>query len=241
MIFKSEHMTQASGSIAGVTYSRAKGGTLYRRARAIPVNPQTNNQTQVRDAMTQLVNRWITTLTPAQRTGWNLYGQNTLVTNKLGDAVARSGQNWYIACNVPRVQEDTKLSGGLSIIDDAPAEFDRGDFTTPSISSIDTTLGITLAYTNTDDWANGQEGALLVFMGRPRNPSRLFFKGPYALVGSVIGDPTPPTSPLVINPATTASRAFPLVVGQAVDIVVAVTQTDGRISTRRNLGTTIVT
>lgn len=236
MIFKSEHITQASGSIAGVTYSRAKGGTLYRRARAIPVNPDTTFQTQVRSALTSLVNSWISVVTAAQRTAWNTYGQNVLVTNKLGDSVALSGQNWYIAANTPRLQAITKLSATIAQVDAAPTIFDRGDFTTPTITSADTD-SVNIAFDNTDAWANEDDAALLLYMGRPRNPSRSFFKGPYRLIQAIEGDSvTPPTSPSSLTAAAAAASGFPLVEDQVVRFAVAVTRADGRISTRRSIG-----
>lgn len=241
MIFKSEHMTQASGSIAGVTYSRAKGGTLYRRARAIPVNPDSTLQVQVRAAFTQLVTDWIENLTSVQRTAWNTYGQNVLVTNKLGDSVARSGQNWFIACNTPRLQANAKLGTSIPQVNTGPTMYDRGDFTTPDPPTFSVASGFSMAFTAADAWANEDDAFMLIYMGRPRNPSRQFFKGPYRLIQSIAGNSvTPPTSPDTLLTTIINSRGFVLVEGQVVDVQVAVVRADGRLSTRRTIGSITV-
>lgn len=237
MIFKSEHITQASGSIAGVTYARAKGGTLYRRARAIPVNPNTTEQVQVRAALTALVTDWINTLTPTQRASWDLYAQNVTVTNKLGSATHISGQNWFIAANTPRRQAAVKLLTAAPTVVAAPSTFDRGDFTTPGTPTLSAASGLSMSFTTADDWANETNSAMLIFQGRPRNPSRTFFNGPYRLIAAIEGDDSSaPSSPFTVAAATIATRGFPLVVGQSVRIVVAVTRADGRLTTRRSLG-----
>lgn len=242
MKFKSEHLTQASGSIGGVTYGRAKGGVLYRRSRAIPVNPNSENQVQVRTAVTQLVTHWVEQLTNTERVAWNTYAQNVTVVNVLGDAVHNSGQNWFIAVNTPRLQSDAKLGTTLGIIEAAPGMFDRGDFSTPTLPTYDAATGSSMAYTDTDEWANETGGAMFVYQGRPRNQSRLFFNGPFRLVGTIIGDDTtPPASPFTLTPANFNMRGFPLVAGQLIQTVVSVARADGRLSTRRTLGDTIVT
>lgn len=242
MIFASEHITAASGSVGGVTYSRARGGTLYRRARAIPVNPDTVNQVQVRSALTALVTSWIETLTSAQREAWDLYSDNVTVTNAIGSSSVLSGQNWYIGSNVPRLQSDAKLGSSLGRVDSAPAIFDRGEFTTPSPPAYDVVSGLTLSFTEADAWVSETNAALLVFQGRPRNPSRTFFGGPYRLIAVVAGDSTtPPTSPLVVSAFNIANLGYPLTPGQLISTSVSVVRADGRASTRRRLEDTVVT
>jgi hypothetical protein len=242
MIFKSEHLTQASGSIGGVTYGRAKGGTLYRRARAIPVNPQTVFQTQVRSSLTDLVNRWIDTLTAVQRTAWNTWGANVLFTNPLGEANPISGQNAYIGANTARLAADSKLAlvPILDRVDDAPTIFDRGDFTTPVITSYTVAGGFDMEFTSTDDWAGEVGGAMLIYQGRPRNTSRLFFKGPWRLIGAILGAVVPPSTPFTETAAQIAIDGFPLVAGQLISTKVVVVRADGRWSSERKLADTIV-
>lgn len=242
MKFKSEHMTQVSGSIAGVTYARAKGGTLYRRSRAIPVNPNSPFQVEVRSALTQLVNIWTNTLTPAQRAAWDLYGQNVTVINKLGSAVHISGQNWFIACNTPKVQANSKFTTAIGPELTAPAIFDRGDFTTPGTPTWSASTGFSMTYETTDPWTTAAGGSMFIFQGRPRNPSRAFFNGPYRMIYAIwdSGAGVPP-SPITRTAAQVATDGFPLVAGQMIRTVVAVSSPDGRLTTRRSLGDAIVT
>lgn len=242
MIFRSEHMTEVSGSIAGVTYSRAKGGVLYRRARAIPVNPATSFQGQVRNALTELVTRWVENLTSVQRTSWDTYGANVLVTNAIGQVVALSGQNWYIGSNTPRLQAEVKLPaffplpGGTTIVDSAPTLFDRGDFTSPTVGVVSATTGIAFTITVSDDWAVEDGAMMLVFQGRPRNASRTFFAGPYRLVNIIPGDSVIPSPSQPIPIVSLNANGFPITEGQVIDLVVVVSRLDGRLSTRRTLG-----
>lgn len=237
MLFKSEHITQASGSIGGVTYSHNSGG-MYRRARSIPVNPNSGNQSQVRAALTNLTQRWTETLTAAQRTSWNTYASNVPVTNKLGDTVNISGQNWYLAANTPRVQAGNKFTLGWSSseIDDAPTMFDRGDFTTPTFTASEAS-GLSVTFDNTDAWANEDDAAMLIFQGMPKNASRNFFNGPYRLVHVIEGNSvTAPTSPRAIVAGALAANGFVIAEGQRQWLSFAVTRADGRLSTRRLVG-----
>lgn len=241
MKIKSALVTQISGSIGGMTGAHNRGG-LYLRARAIPVNPSTGYQQQVRSALTALVNRWTTILTAAQRVAWNLYGANVSVIDKLGDTRFLTGQQWYLACNTPRNQYFQKyLINTVPIVDDAPTLFDRGDFTTPSFA-MDAVTGLTVTFDNTDDWANEDDAMLLLYQGCPVNGSRGFFKGPYRLLTSIAGNATTaPTSPAVFAPAALAAVGFPIAEAQANWLGVAVTRADGRLTTRRILGPTLTT
>jgi len=235
MKFKSENMTQASGSIAGVTYAHTKGGVLYRRSRAIPTNPATTYQTQVRNTMAGIVNAWINILTAAQRNAWDLYAANVLVTNPLGDAVPISGQNWYIACNVPRVQADSKLSTTLARVDDAPTVFNRGTFSAIT-ATIGEAAGLSISFNTGDAWVSEDGASMLIFEGRPLSAGRTFFKGPYRLVATIDGDSgAPPTSPHVVTAAVLTANGFTVTEGQKVALAAAVVRADGRLSTRQLL------
>lgn len=93
----------ASGRVGAMVASRAKT-TQYLRARVTPVNPRSSFQADVRNAVKTLVNRWTTTVDPADRTDWNVYGQNVARQNRIGDSIHISGISWYVANNVPRIQ-----------------------------------------------------------------------------------------------------------------------------------------
>jgi len=215
---------------------------MYMRARSIPVNPNTGPQLQVRSALTELVMRWIDTLTAAQRAAWNLWAVNTPFTNPLGDSFNISGQNAYIGANTARRQSDAKLGSTLGFVDDAPTVYDRGDFTTPTFAA-DVVTGLTITFTNTDTWATEDGASMLVFQGQPKNPTRNFFKGPYRLLANIDGDSGgAPASPLVIGPALiTALAGFPVSEGNANWLRFVVVRADGRYSSGRVVGPVIVT
>lgn len=242
MKFKSEHMTQASGSIAGVTYGRAKGGTLYRRARAIPVNPATMYQGQVRNALAALVERW-EELSQAERDAWNLYGENVLVTNKLGDQIPLSGQNWFIACNTPRLQWNAKfIAATFPRVDAAPTLFNRGDFSTVEMTQADSSTGIDITFDVNDPWVSIDEAGLILYMGRPRNQGRNAFKGPWRQVSAILGDSTTPeTSPFTVSAGVAGGNGWPLIANQRISMMAQLTLADGRLTSRRLIGDVIIT
>lgn len=235
MLFHSEVLTGASGSVGGVTYSHNRSG-MYRRARAIPVNPNTPNQVQVRSALTSLVTAWTETLTDAERAAWDLYGQNVPVINPLGASITLSGQNWYIGANAPRLQADEKLNPTPAIarVDNAPTIFDRGTFTTPTAAA-DGGGDVAISFTNTDAWADEVGSFMFIYQGRPQNTSINFFNGPWRLVALIAGAAVPPTSPLTITAQALTDNGYAPADGQKQWMTVSVSRVDGRYSTRRIL------
>lgn len=221
MLFKSAILTQASGSIGGITASRNKGG-MYFRARGIPTDPATPNQVVVRSALAALVVDWIERLTPAQREAWSVYATNVPKTGPLGDPLQLSGQQWYIGANIPRVQ------ASLSQVDAGPTIFDRGTID-PTVDVAVSTASQELSITFDDAlaWADEDGSSMLVYASRPQNQTINYFKGPYQFVGSIDGSSTtPPTSPQTI------AVPFPVVENQKVFTAVAFTRSDGRLSSR---------
>ena len=239
-LFKSQLVTQASGSVGGTTYAHTSSG-LYMRARSIPVNPNSPYQLQVRASLTELVTRWSETLTPTQRAVWDLYALNVLVPNALGDPFNLSGQNWYIGNSTPRYQSNTKLSTGLGVIDNGPAIFDRGTFETP-VAGYDAVTGFSMIFETTDAWNNEVGGAMFIYQGRPANAARNFFKGPWRLIGTIVGDDAvPPVSPFTVSLVNLIARGYPIAANNHVWTAVSVGRADGRLSTRRIVGPTLVT
>lgn len=82
-----------SGSVAGVTSSRNRFGQ-YRRTRAIPVQPRTPKQGQVRALLAAGSSAW-RGLTDAQRTGWNDYAAQIERSNRLGSGYSPTGAALY--------------------------------------------------------------------------------------------------------------------------------------------------
>lgn len=218
MKFISSIVTAASGSIRGCTFSRNRSGA-YIRGRVIPVNPASSFQNNVRGYLSNLVARWTSTLTPTQREGWDTWALNTPQTDSLGQALTITGQNAYIKSNTLRMQASEPP------IDDAPTLYAGTPLTPPYIVSADeSTQDLVSAHTVTDEWALAAGGFLLIYQGRPQNPSVNFYKGPYRFLTAVQGAATPPTSP------DTSTPAFPFSAGQMVPMAFRAISPDGRIS-----------
>ena len=219
MLFKSQLVTQVSGSVGGMTGSHNKGG-LYFRARSIPVNPGSSFQTEVRNAMATLVNRWTTILTEVQRVAWSVFAQNVSAVNRLADVISLSGQQQYLRSNIPRIQ------AGLAVVDDGPTVFSNGSFDAPVSVYSEGAVSLDVEYNDTEAWVGEDGSAMLCYSSRGQNVSINYFKGPYRLAGVVLGNATtPPTSPEVFSPppfpATEALKYFSFY---------RVSRSDGRLS-----------
>lgn len=218
MLFKSALVTQASGSIGGMTASHNAGG-MYMRARTIPTDPATAQQIKIRNYVAVLANKWSSALSDAQRAAWAVYAANVPLLNPLGDQTYKSGINMYTRGNVARLQ------AGFARVDDAPTVYNLGDFTDPTVGFDATADEIDVTFTDTDDWANEDDAAMLVWASRPQNRTINFFKGPYQFAGSIDGDSvTPPTSPAAI------SAPFVAAAGQKIFVIIKVVRADGRVS-----------
>jgi len=220
MKFKGTHISEASGSLAGVTYSHNRGGQ-YMRARAVPVNPNTLQQQAVRNYMASRSAAWGSVLTQGQRDGWEAYADQVLLTDALGEPRKATGLNHYVRCNVPRMQ--AAMAG--SPLQVAPAIFDMGSYTNPVLGVVDQSDSTaSIAYTNTDAWAIAVGGAMLVHASAGQSPGTAYFKGPYRYAGKVLGAVVPPTSPYA------CPLPFAVQVGQRVFVKLTFVQVDGRLS-----------
>jgi hypothetical protein len=160
----------------------------------------------------------VNTLTPVQRAAWDLYGASVAVINRTGDTIYLTGLNWFIAMNVSRLQT------GLLQVDDGPTIFALTDVTLPVMTISEGTQLASIAYTDTDAWANELDGYLRFSLSRPKNPTINYFKGPYRYTDKEVGGLVPPTSPV------TATVPFPVVEGQRVFALLRGGLADGRIS-----------
>ena len=218
MKFKGVLVGQASGSVAGNTFSRNAGGQ-YIRVRAMPTNPGTERQVAVRNYLSELVSQWNDVLDSDQRNGWAAYAANVLLNDRLGEPRNVGAIGMYVRSNVPR------LVAGLAVVNDAPTTFNLGDFSNPVFAAPDVSAAnVSVAFTNTDTWASEVGSAMLVFSSRGQNPSINYFKGPYQYAGRINGAGTPPTTPQSITIPTTFAA------GQRVFFRVVVSRADGRLS-----------
>jgi len=208
-----------SGSIAGTTFARNRYGS-YARARTKPVNPNTASQVAIRAAMAFLTNYWSQNLTAGQRTAWNLYGSNVVMTNKLGESMNLSGFNHFIRSNTMRKRV------GLGVVDDGPVVFEiPTEDPTFSITASEATQQITYTYDDGLDWADENGGWLMMFQGVPQNAQRNFFAGPWRYNTVVEGvNGAPPAGPKV------AAAVFAIAEGQHQWAYARIYRADGRLS-----------
>lgn len=224
MKFKSEVLTQASGSIGGTTYAHNRGG-LYRRARSIPTNPNSAAQQTVRTNFGQLATRWNDTLTTAQRSAWENYAANSPTTDALGDSLVLTGQQMYIRCN------SVRLRGSLTAVDDGPTTFGLADLSTVTIPVDPTSNDINVAFNNSDPWAGEVGGALIVQTSRFYDGSKNYLKGPFRYLGLVTGAASPPTSPNLMASANAFGQApTSFTAGQVMFWRACAVRADGRLS-----------
>jgi hypothetical protein len=204
-----------SGSYGRSTWSHNRAGS-YVRSRAIPVNTNTSQQQNVRNHLGNLAAFWQNGLTTAQRGAWENFAAAVPKTDKLGGQAFLTGQNWFIAANVLRLQ------GGKSQINDAPLIYTLASMTAPVISVNGSTSVISVAFTNTDAWAAAVGGHMFVFASRPVSVTVNFFAGPYRLAGVINGAVSPPTSP------QTFASPFAMSTEQKQFYRVVVSEPDGR-------------
>lgn len=214
-LFKSQLITQASGSVGGVTFTRTRSGMTL-RARSMPVNPATQYQQVVRNAQSIVSQAWQTNLTDLQREAWTNYAAEISRTNKLGDSIRLTGQQMFVRCNAPRVQAE------LAIIADGPTDFTLGDPVTVTgfVTSAGTPNTMTLI------WSAGgfeEEDILLVYVSRPMAITRNFFKGPFRFNSS----PEAGGGSIDLDEATLPQ---PVAAGNKVVARIRVTYADGRLS-----------
>ena len=222
MKFKGTIIGEASGSLASIVFSHNRGGQ-YIRQRSIPTNPNSDLQQVIRGLVSQLTSAWQSVLTEAQRAAWDTYAELVPLLDPLGGARNVGGLGMYIRGNVARLQA---ADADLTRVDDAPTEYNLGDYTFPGITSITATTKVMITtFSAADLWANEDGAAMLFFGSRGQNASRNFFKGPYRYCGLIKGDSgTPPTSPVNIT------LPFALAAGQKAFIRCVVTRADGRMS-----------
>ncbi len=205
-----------SGAVGGIVFSHNRGGS-YIRTLKVPTNPASAFQVLARNRMSDLTNRWLNTLTDAQRDDWATYAANVPIVNRIGEQIFLTGLNWYVASNSLRNQ------AGLLRSDDAPATFNLAAFSITTIVASEATQVVQVGYGTGDDWTD-DDGAMLAWVTRPQNPTRNFNNLPYRFAAAVLGvTATPPPPPFDVP----APFAFTL--GQRLFVKLNVVNPDARI------------
>lgn len=207
------------GSIGGQTHSRNRYGN-YIRARTTPVNPKSNRQNKIRASIQALSQRWSNVLTALERAAWEVYGDNITRTNKLGQQIKLTGFNHFMRSNAPRSQSDS------TIIDAGPTTLTLVPADPTMVGTVDEANQlISVAFDDTLDWLDQDDGHMYVFMSEPVAAGRNFVGGPWRLAGALDGDAiTPLTSP------QTMAVPFPVAEGQVIAVRARISEDDGRLS-----------
>lgn len=208
---------QMSGSIGGVVYSHNRYGA-YRRNRSVPVNPNTDRQVAVRNAVRSLTIAWQNTLTQDQRDAWETYAANVVWKNALGQDILLTGLAHYVRSNTPRVQN------GIAAVDDAPTIFTIAAADTQlSATASEATQQLTVDGDATHPWIGEADAWCFVSMGLPQNAAIKFFGGPWRQIGAIPGAGPPPW-PAVLD------AAWPFAEGQRLWVRTRIARGDGRLS-----------
>lgn len=194
MKFKSQVLTQASGSIGGVTYSHNRGG-MYQRARAIPTNPNSLQQQGVRNSFSTLSQQWGGQLTQTQRDAWTAYAVTTPVTDRLGDPLTLTGQQMFIRCN------SLRALAGLTAVLDGPTTSGLAEFGPSSMDADLVSGSLSFVYTASGIWVSQNGAGLVVQTSHFRGPAINFLRSPFRLQEVIIGSAvTPPDEPFDLGP-----------------------------------------
>lgn len=207
------------GSEGGTTFSRNRFGQ-YTRQRSVPVNPNTGRQTAARTRMGSAAVVWSVFPSEAQRDAWRLYGDNVVWLNALGQPVSLPGFQHFIRMRTAFVQ------AGIPSPLDGPTIFTLPAADPDFVASIsEATQLISVAFDNTEAWANEDDAAMMIHMNQPRGEGRSFIGPPARFAGVILGDAiTPPTSPQTI--------AVPYAVAEDQNTIVSyrIGRADGRLS-----------
>lgn len=212
-------VTEIRGSIAGNVFSRNAGGA-YLRARTTPINPATNRQAAVRDALAEAAQAWNLTLTNAQREAWNDYAAVVPWQNRLGQQIFLSGQNMYVRSNA------LILRAGATRVDDGPTIMELAD---PVIgltaSASEATQQLSIGFDDAQAWAS-EDGAFVdVRQGIPRNAGVSFHDGPFRQAGTLDGDSGTP----ITSPQTLATPWAAFVETNVLAVLARLIRADGRV------------
>lgn len=184
VLIKSTLIAQASGSLAGATFSRNKGGA-YMRARVRGTNPNTLLQSRARSSLSRFASAFAG-LTAAQRATWEQYAEEAVHVNALGDAITQTGISLYIASN-------TLLElGGLSPVDVAPVGTTRpsSTLTFNAVATYDvSSVAFSLSEVAVENAGSG--GTLILQSSPTLTPGQQSFKQRYRTAAFFDGSVTP--------------------------------------------------
>lgn len=228
----------ASGRIGSMVASRNNSGQ-YMRSRVVPVNPRTSRQTDVRSVLSHLSSLYSAGIGTGalDQIAWQVYADNLVRTNRLGDRIKLTATNGFQIVNFPRVflaSLPTPPVGINQLLVPPPDSIDAG--ITPPYAIVQTSAGIDsidISFGN-DGWTGEAGGALLFYIGHPVNPGFSAFQKRYRFGGFIQGDvlvaPTSPTTFTAVLGATWGIPAAPPA-GMLIPWKITVIDDVGRVNT----------
>jgi hypothetical protein len=186
-----------SGSQANTTASRNRFGQYYRN-RAMPTQPRTTAQLDVRNNLTAASKAWAS-LSDAQRAAWSAWADAHPVTDALGSSISLTGHQAYISVNT------------LNLLTGQAAQ------TAPPDGSVtpqpDFSLTVTTAAGLSGQIATAvpATGYIIVFASPPLSQGRSF-NGDFRVVNTVQGSAAP--NQVVLTAALLTAKWGTLVAGQ---------------------------
>lgn len=151
----------SSGSARGDTFSRNRFGQ-YCRTRATPVNPNSVQQSAIRDRLATNAAAW-RALDSTQQAGWASLGAMMVRTDALGQTYTLNGFLAYCSVN------QNRLTAGDAVLDNAPALATPSNILTATITL--TGAAFSVAYTATPLAAATR---LFIFASPQRSAGRAF-------------------------------------------------------------------
>jgi len=221
MKFKPTLITEASGSMGGLTFSHNTFGA-YVRHRVIPTNPNSQDQVAIRLLMPLANAAWLV-LPQATKDAWNAYAYGTPIKDKIGASIRIPGRLMFM--------RDFILRGQAGMIPPpvVVAHMGLADLSPCTIAITAPTTG-SLTFDNGDPWATTTGGFLRLFVSRGKGQGVTFCKGPYLQAANVTGaTPVPPTSPKAFT------MPWAVQAGQKVFGRVIATDAEGRLSAEQFL------
>lgn len=109
------HAAEARGKCGSLVYNTWRG-IRWVKDFAAPIQPDSGTQLDQRAALGAVAAVW-KTLTPQQRTAWDLYASEHVRIDWTGSPVKPSGFNWFLSCSLP-IYKYT----GLTLADPPAAE-----------------------------------------------------------------------------------------------------------------------
>lgn len=217
MLIRGSFISDARGSVGGVTASRNRSGA-YLRKRVKPTQVPSDPRSRARADLASQASAW-TALTDAQRAAWNAVATTWTGVNKLGETIKLSGFNWFTKANA------TAALAGTGPFTTAPDTIPSTSLHPPTALVLDTSAhSVTATVDDTDPWAGDADGRLLVFMTQGQNPGRISPNGGFTFVASFPGNTTP------VSSITTASLPVAVVEGRVYFFRFVALDADGRVS-----------